>query len=92
MRIRAYHERENRAIAHERVVRVDCVDSVFVIVCVITVPVRWSRKKEKEKVVTREIASIVIEFVSSRIARRCGTRAFAQSLSDSHRDDDMQLP
>jgi hypothetical protein len=46
MRIRAYHERENRAIAHERVQCVDCVDRVFVIVCVITVPVRGATEKK----------------------------------------------
>ena len=38
VQIRACHEREYRA--DERVQRVDCVDSVFVIVRVISVPVR----------------------------------------------------
>ena len=51
MQIRACHEREYRANAHERVSRVDCFNSVFVIVCVITVPVsRETEKKKKKKI------------------------------------------
>ena len=48
VQIRACHEREYRA--NERVQRVDCVDSVFVIVRVISVPVSKGRaQKKKEK-------------------------------------------
>ena len=49
MQIRACHEREYRANAYERVQRVDCLDSVFVIVRVISVPVRVDTEKKKKK-------------------------------------------
>ena len=78
MQIRACHEREYRANAYERVQRVDCLDSVFVIVRVISVPVRVDSEKKKKRL--RDIASVVIVIKSSQASKQARKQASKHSF------------